>query len=149
MSKERMNRRSMLRTSGAALATLSGVSLVGNAAACPGCGGGGGGGGGSGIPPTVSTGHAFVDGDRVTVYGYLDSLGSADSANVWFDWGPYGEGLPDYTRLYYMDSTGQFCDGVMCSYDSFGSLDPGTYEFRAFAQADGTDAGHTPTFQIY
>ena len=145
-----MNRRNLLRTSGATLAALSGFPLVGSADLdCPDCGGGGGG-GGSGSPPSVRTDPSVVSGDRVTVYGYLGSLGTASDANVWFDFGKQGEGLPNYTNLKYMNSTGGFCDGYNnCWYDSFGSLDSGTYEYRAVATNDwGRTEGSIRYFTI-
>ena len=153
MPKKHLNRRSLLRTSGATLAALSSLPLVGSADMdCPDCGGGGGGGGGggSGSPPSVRTDPAVVSGDRVTVYGYLESLGSAEDAGVYFDFGKQGEGLPNYTNLKNMYGTGGFCDGYNnCWYDSFGSLDPGTYEYRAFAYNDwGSDTGAIRTFTI-
>ena len=153
MSKEQMSRRDVLRTSGGALAALSGVSLAGNTAACVGCDpgdGGGGGGGGNGSPPSVSTQPGYANGcDGVVVNGYLGSLGTDDSANVWFDYGPQGDGLPHYTNIKYMDSTGSFCDGDSCWYDSFGCLDPGTYEYRAVATNSwGRSEGYVRTFTV-
>lgn len=143
MSRKQVNRRSVLRMSGATLAALSGVSIAGNAAACPGCGDGEG--------LSVTTDFSSVSGDRVTTYGTLGSLGDASSADVWFEFGKEGEGLPNDTNLKTMDSTGSYCDGYdsSCWYDSYGSLDPGTYEYRAFAHNGyETDAGYVKTFTI-
>lgn len=141
----------MLRTSGAALAAASGVALAGNAAACPGCGGGGGGGGGpGGNPPSISTGHSSVGSScDVAAYGFLGSSGDDDSANVWFEYGREGEGLPNDTNIKIMYGPGSFCDGDGCWYDSFGCLDSGTYEYRAVASnSRGKSTGSIRTFTV-
>ena len=142
MSRKELDRRALLRTSGTALAALTGISLGGNAAAdadtdCIGCGGGGddgGDGGSTGSTPTVTTKYVTVDGDRATMDGALDSLGDDDSADVWIEWGPEGDGLPYDTRLdtYYQPT--------WYSGETFDGLASGTYEYRA---AGSNDWGHT------
>lgn len=140
-------RRSVLAASGTALAAFTGLA---GADVCPDCGGGGGGGGGSTDGPTVTTDLETVSGDRVTVYGSVTSLGGDSSVNVAFEWGPYGEGFPNDTELQLMGSTGQFCDGVDCDgFSSFGSLDPGQYQYRAYGyNSAGSDTGGTRYFTI-
>lgn len=152
MSRNRAHRRTVLRTSGATLAALSGGVLAGTAAAAPDDGDGGddGGGGGSGTPPSVSTGHSSVSGSEVTTHGEVTSLGSEDSADAWFEWGPYGDGLPYDTNIKIMYSTGRWCDGYdNCFYNSYGTLSSGTYEYRAVAaNSYGKSEGSTYTFTI-
>jgi hypothetical protein len=138
------------------LATLGGLSLVGNAAAeleppdDGDDGGGGGGGGSTGSPPSVSRlTSSRVSGDEVTVYANLTSMGDDDTVSAWFNWGPEGGDLSNYTRQLFLDSTGSFCDGYDCSYDSFGTLDSGTYEFEAYVSNDyGSDTSPVETFTI-
>ncbi|WP_115864716.1 hypothetical protein [Halorussus litoreus] len=156
MTDKDHDRRSVLRMSGSALAAASGLSLLGNTGAaskdCPDCGGGGGGGGGGGTGSPPSVGRIFgptVSGSHVNVSSYLSSMGDDDSVSAWFNWGPEGEGLPNYTRHLSLDSTGTFCDGYNCSYDSFGSLDPGTYEVEAYvSNSYGSDTSPVETFTI-
>lgn len=135
----------MLKTTGAALAGLTGVSLAGNAAACPGCGGG------DTDTPSVTTDLAVVDGSHVAVNGSLSSTGSTSDADVWFEWGPEGSNPSNDTYLQRMYSVGSFCDGYDddCPNDSFGSLSSGTYEYRAVGYNDyGRDEGYVRTFSI-
>lgn len=139
------SRRRVLAASGAALATFTGLA---GADVCADCGGGGGGDTSEG--PTVTTDLETVSGDRVTVYGSVTSLGDDTSVNVAFEWGPYGGGFPNDTELQLMSSTGQFCDGVDCDgFSSFGSLDPGDYQYRAYGYNNaGSDTGETRYFTI-
>lgn len=134
------SRRSVLRTSGTALAALSG--FTGTGLACPGCGGGDG--------VSVTTDLETVSGDRVTTYGSVGSLGSESYINVAFEWGPYEGGFPNDTELQLMNSTGQFCDGVDCAgFSSYGSFDPGQYQYRAYGyNSSGSDTGGTRYFTI-
>ncbi|WP_135827792.1 hypothetical protein [Halorussus halobius] len=149
MTEERHDRRSVLELSGSALAALGGVSLVGTAAAnepCPECGddgddGGGGGGGGS--LPSVSTRFADVSGSSATLNGRLDSVGGDDSADVWFEWGPEGDGLPYDTPPLTRSGLTFYSDTAS------NSLDGGTYEFRAAASNDwGKTEGYVQTFDV-
>jgi hypothetical protein len=150
MPKKSHDRRSVLKLSGSALAALSGVSLVGNAAAnkpCPDCGDdgddGGGGGGGGRAPPTVSTRFADVNGSSATLNGRLDSVGDDDSADVWFEWGPEGEGVPYDTPLLTRSGLSFY------SYTASNTLDSGTYEFRAAASNNwGKSEGYIQTFDV-
>lgn len=108
------------------------------------------GGEGDGNPPSVSTEHSYAGSScDVAVYGFLGSLGDDDSADVWFDYGREGEGLPNDTNSKIMYDTGSFCDGDGCWYDSFGCLDPGTYEYRAVAANSwGKSTGAIRTFAV-
>jgi hypothetical protein len=138
MADHNTNRRTVLRTSGATLAALSTGALVGSVSAYG--------------EPAVRTEYSTVSGNYVTTHGLLDSVGDDDSADVWFEWGPEGDGLPYDTRIITMHSPDIFCDGYKsdCPYNSYGSLDSGTYEYRAVAYNDnGGDAGRVKTFTIY
>ena len=160
MADKNIDRRSVLRMSGTALAALGGASVLGTAGASPdtdciGCdggddGGSGGGGGSTGSPPSVDK-HVMIDvsSGHVTAHSYLHSMGDDTTVTAWFNWGPEGEGLPNYTRQQLLDSTGGFCDGYNCSYDSFGSLDPGTYEIQAYvSNQHGSDTNPVRTFAV-
>ena len=93
------------------------------------------------IPVTVdvsTTGSAAVNETTATLEGTLDVLDGASSAEVAFEWGVSGEGLPETTSPETLSATGAF-DATLSD------LADGTdYEFRAVADADGTtDAGDT------
>jgi subtilisin len=144
MSDSATNRRNVLRTSGATLAALAGGSVLGTASACPGCGD-------TGSKPSVSTFGATVSGNEVTTNGYVSDLGDDDSADAWFEWGPYGGSLSNDTNIKYMYSTGGWCDGYdsSCFYNSYGTLSSGTYEYRAVASNTyGKSEGSIETFTI-
>lgn len=91
----------------------------------------------------VSTGDATnVDETSATLSGDLADLGSAESADVYFEYGPSGGSLSRTTRSQTLSSTNTFSVNVS-------GLKSGTeYEYRAVAEAsDGdTDAGTGLTF---
>jgi subtilisin family serine protease len=90
----------------------------------------------------VSTGDATSVGtDAATLNGSLDDLGGADSADVYFEWGPSGD-LSNTTSTQTLSSTGSF------SADISGLSSDTTYDFRAVASAsDGDgDTGSTNSF---
>jgi len=91
-------------------------------------------------PPTVTTSSATgITTDSATLNGSLDSLGTASSVDVSFEWGldtSYG----NETTPQSMAATGSFNDGTS-------GLSPGTtYHYRAKAVGDGTDYGDDMTF---
>ncbi|WP_418284691.1 S8 family serine peptidase [Halorubrum sp. DTA46] len=87
-----------------------------------------------------TTGSVAVDETSATLEGTLDVLDGASSAEVAFEWGVSGEGLPETTTPETLSATGTF-DATLS--DLAGGTD---YEFRAVADADGTtDAGETLT----
>lgn len=87
-----------------------------------------------------TTGSSAVDETSATLDGTLDQLDGASSADVAFEWGVSGGGLPQTTSLETLSSTGSFTATLT-------GLTGGTdYEFRSVADADGTtDAGETLT----
>ncbi len=91
----------------------------------------------------VSTGDATNVGETsATLSGDLTDLGGAESADVYFEYGPTGGSLSNATSAQTLSATGSF------SADATG-LDSGTeYEYRAVAEAsDGdADAGSALTF---
>jgi len=101
------------------------------------------GGGGDPAELGVSTSDASGVGETsATLNGSLDSLGGADSADVYFEWGVSGGDLSNVTSAETRTSTGSF------SADVSGLSADTTYDFRAVAEAsDGsTDSGSTRSF---
>ena len=101
---------------------------------------------GTGTPPdpelSVTTGSATGVGDTsATLNGTLNDLGDASSADVHFEWGTAGSGLPNTTSTQTLSSTGSFDANIS-------GLSEGTdYEFRAVAQTfDDSDTGATQSF---
>ncbi|WP_232686905.1 glycoside hydrolase family 2 TIM barrel-domain containing protein [Halobacterium zhouii] len=92
--------------------------------------------------PTVEAGNATVDDTSATLTGDLSALGGADSATVYFEWGPVGDGFPNVTATRALDATGSFNETVS-------GLATGTrYEFRAVAEtAAGSDRSAATQFQ--
>jgi hypothetical protein len=138
MSRDGKHRRSVLRTTGSALAALSSGAAVGTVSAYR--------------EPSVRTEYSTTSGNHVTTHGLLNSVGDDDSADVWFEWGPEGDGLRYDTQILTLYSAAGFCDGYKsdCSYNSYGYLDSGTYEYRAVAYNEhGNDKGLVETFRIY
>jgi hypothetical protein len=91
----------------------------------------------------VSTGSATgISETAATLNGTLDDLGEADSADVWFEWGPLGSGTPNQTEAETLSASGSF------SADLSG-LDAGTtYEFEAYAETESDDdTGGAESFQ--
>ncbi|MFC7008688.1 hypothetical protein [Halalkalicoccus salilacus] len=90
----------------------------------------------------VSTASASNVGESsATLNGSLDDLGGADSADVYFEWGPSGD-LSNTTEPQTLSSTGPFSEEIT-------GLEAGEeYEYRAVAEAsDGdTDTGSSITF---
>lgn len=145
----------MLKTTGTTLAALTGAAGAG--AALPIDDGddgddGGGGGGGSGTNITVQTRGAHVNGDDVTLVGEAYFGYDTSSGDVWFEFGPKGDGLPYDTKINTISSEGEYCDGpdgphFPCSVTSLDTFDfDGTYEFRAFAESG--DYGATYEFTV-
>ena len=95
--------------------------------------------------PTVAVstdGASGVGTDTATLDGTLDDLGGASSAEVYFEYGESGSGLPNTPATRTVSSTGSFSTELS-------GLSSGTdYEFRAVADAsDGdSDAGTTTGF---
>ena len=91
----------------------------------------------------VSTdGASGVGTDTATLNGTLDDLGGASSADVYFEYGESGSGLPNTTATQTLSSAGSFSADVS-------GLSAGTdYDYRAVADAsDGdSDAGTTTGF---
>ena len=87
-----------------------------------------------------TTGSSETDGTSATLDGSLDGLEGVSSAEVYFEWGESGDGLPETTPPETRSSTGQFDADLT-------DLANGTdYEFRAVAEADGgSDMGETLT----
>ncbi|MFC4542841.1 S8 family peptidase [Halosolutus amylolyticus] len=100
-------------------------------------------GGGSDPVLTVYTDSATGVGETAaTLNGTLNDLGGASSADVYFEWGEAGSGLPNTTSTQTLTSTGSFSDDIS-------GLSSGTeYEFRAVASgSDGSsDTGATQSF---
>ena len=115
MSRDKQTRRSILKTSGAALAGLTGTAMVGSAsepvAPCDpnslSCGDNGGG-GTANDPPSVERLTVQHDRPDITVWGNLTSLGDDTSASCWVEW---GENLEHTSPATTMSSTGTFCAG--------------------------------------
>ena len=90
----------------------------------------------------VSTNSATGVGETsATLNGSLDDLGDASSADVYFEWGTAGSGLPNTTSTQTATSTGSFSDSIS-------GLSEGTdYEFRAVAATgDDSDTGSIQSF---
>jgi len=89
----------------------------------------------------VSTADATNVGDTsATLNGDLTDLGGADSADVYFEYGPSGGSLSNATSAQTLSATGSFSADVS-------GLDSGTeYEFRAVAEASDGDTGSLLTF---
>jgi len=91
--------------------------------------------------PTVATGAAAsVEETAAILNGYLDSLGSADTVAICFEWGTttaYG----NETEVGY-----QMIDGSSFSSLLIGLTPNTTYHFRAKAVGDGTNYGVDMTF---
>ena len=128
---DRYDRRSVLKTTGAALTALGGLGAATTPTAA--------------LPPlTVHTRSATdVGTSSATLNGYLEYLGDNDYADVWFDWGPVGDGLPNSTPRREVSTTGPFSAEIT-------NLASGTYEFRAVAQANviDYDEGDVLTFRV-
>ena len=109
----------------------------------------------------VSTGEATDVGETAaTLTGSLDDLGGAAEADVAFEWGVAGEGLPETTASQTRSSVGEFTtvvDGLTAGTDyefravvtaSDGDTDTGTA--RAFTTTTGGDSGSaSPTVDEY
>ncbi len=81
----------------------------------------------------VSTiGSTDVDTASATVLGELTGMADADSASVYFEWGPSNESITGKTTEETVESTGQF-EATLSELSS-----DTDYEFRAVAAADGT-----------
>jgi len=91
----------------------------------------------------VSTGGATDIGETgATLTGTLDGLGEADSANVWFEWGPLGSGTPNQTDKQTLSSSGSF------SADISGLESETTYEFVTYAETNiDSTSGGTSSFE--
>ena len=91
---------------------------------------------------TSTVGTDAIDTSSATLVGDLTTLENADSASVYFEWGPSSEDLPNTTATQTARSTGEFDASVS---DLAADTD---YEFRAVATADGTTAtGGSLTFR--
>lgn len=79
--------------------------------------------------PNVETDPAqMLTSDSAELHGDLLDIGdSADFASVWFEWGPRGEGFPNWTTSRVRYSPGEFSDTIS-------GLDRGDYQFRAVAK---------------
>ena len=80
--------------------------------------------------------------DSADIHGDLD-LAGFDSADVWFEWGEEGTGLPNTTSTQNLASTGSFDESLD------GLDDSTTYEFQAHGESDDgsiTDGGDILTF---
>jgi subtilisin len=125
------SRRSVLRTTGTALAVASGTALAADSATAK---------------PTLTL-DTHPASDVNTTYATLNGEivfmgGDADSVTVWFEWGEEGNNFPNDTpeQTYYSATTFD---------DTIDGLDPGTtYEFRArgYNSIGYTDTGDTHTF---
>jgi len=94
----------------------------------------------SSTPPSVTTNDATnIGSTSATLNGHLDSMGTASSVTVYFEWGTdtnYGH----TTTPQIMTSTGDF-------YFNLEGLTPGTtYHYRAVAVGDGTTYGSDKSF---
>lgn len=91
---------------------------------------------------TTTVGSSDVGTDSATLVGDLTLLDNADSASVYFEWGPSSEDLPNTTAQQTVSATGEF-DATIS-----GLASDTDYEFRAVATADGTSAtGGSLTFR--
>jgi hypothetical protein len=152
MSRNTSSRRRVLKTTGVTLAALTGAA--GTGVACPGCGGDddGGDGGSGGTNIYVTTKGSYVNGDDVTLVGDASFGYDTSSGDVWFEFGPKGDGLPYDTKINTITSEGEYCDGpdgphFPCAVTSLDTWDlSGTYEYRAFAE--GGDYGDTYEFTV-
>ena len=97
--------------------------------------------GGVSASPTVTTNYATDVGTTgARLNGNLDSLGTASSVDVRFQWGTSSGDYPNETASQPMDATGAFNFDLL-------SLNPGTtYYFRGKAVGDGTSYGDEKSF---
>ncbi|MFC2005263.1 S8 family serine peptidase, partial [Chloroflexota bacterium] len=92
-------------------------------------------------PPAVTTSAADnITSSSATLHGNLDSLGSASSANVSFEWGTTSGNLTQQTQSHVMDTIGSF------SADLSSLSSNTTYYFRTKAVGDGTGYGNELSF---
>jgi hypothetical protein len=91
----------------------------------------------------VSTGGATDVGENsAALTGTLADLGEADSAEVWFEWGPLGSDTPNQTDPETLSATGSF------SADLSGLEADTTYEFVAYAETGSdSDTGNRTSFE--
>lgn len=97
---------------------------------------------GEGTTVAVTTAEATDVGEgSAMLNGELTELTGADSADVYFEWGKSGAGLPNRTDGQTLESTGSFDESI-------DGLDQGTtYEFRAIAETgEVSDTGDPVTF---
>jgi subtilisin family serine protease len=103
--------------------------------------------GGGGDPPSenveVTTDSATSVGETTaTLNGTLTTVEGADTATVFFEYGPVGSGFPEAT------GSGDFGAGTSFSADVSGLQDGTTYEFRAVASTqNASDDGSAATFE--
>jgi subtilisin len=91
---------------------------------------------------TSTVGTESIDTTSATLVGDLTTLDSADTASVYFEWGPSTEDLPNQTATETVRATGEF-DATVSDLES-----DTDYEYRAVATADGTTAtGGSLTFR--
>ena len=92
---------------------------------------------------SVSTGGATGIGDTdATLAGTLGGLGEADTADVWFEWGPIGSGTLNQTDKQTLSSSGSF------SADISGLESGTTYEFVTYAETNlDSTSGGTGSFE--
>lgn len=116
MTDDSASRRTVLKTTGATLAGLSGVAAATSPALA--------------LPPLYVTTRDATDvcSCSATLNGYLEDLGDNTSAWVRFKWGKEGAGLPNTTSWRGRLSTGPFSEEIT-------NLDCTTYEFMAEARA--------------
>lgn len=109
------SRRTMLKLTGASLATVAGAGVASAGHE----------------HPDVETEYAqTISADSVKLHGDLTDIGdSADYVGVWFAWGPYGENLDNWTTRELMYSPGEF------TYTLTG-LEQGDYQYRAVANEE-------------
>jgi hypothetical protein len=91
----------------------------------------------------VSTGAATDIGENsATLTGTLADLGEADTADVWFEWGPVGSDTPNQTDPETLSEGGSF------SADLSGLEVATTYEFEAYAETGAdSDTGGANSFE--
>jgi len=103
---------------------------------------GDGGGGGDPSVAVSTSGATGVGESSATLNGELTDLTNASEADVYFEYGQSGSGLPNQTSAQTVSSTGSFST-------SLSGLSSGTsYEFRAVAEAGtASDTGTVESFQ--
>ena len=83
-----------------------------------------------------------VNENTATINGELTDLGTASTADVWFEWGEMGEGLSNVTDTLQLSETSTFDEELT------GLTSETEYEFRAHASTDdGADVGDVLTFE--